>query len=179
VSAAPVVGGLLVVYALFSYYAVLGIPGVPYPRTFARAAGWPQATDALREVSDRIERETGAAPVVVGMDKYNIASQVSYFGARDVAATGRSPLRATTIRELSGSRLMFTFWDPPGQFRDSTLIMVAPRPEILATERLAPHFSHLDQEIHPLPLSASWPAGNGRPIDEYHYRIGYGYRPRE
>lgn len=177
VLAGPVVGGLLVVYAVLSYYAVLGIPGVPYPRNFARAAGWPQATEELRAVHDRIERETGTAPVVVGMDKYNIASQVSFFGAADDDVAGQLPLRATTIWALSGSRLMFTVWDPPEQFRDRTFILVAPRPETLATERLAPHFRDLDPEIHPLSLSASWPGGDGRRIDEYHYRIGYGYRP--
>jgi len=176
-TAGPVVGGLLVLYAVFSYYAVLGIPGVPYPRTFARAGGWPGATDALREVGDRIERETGAAPIVVGMDKYNIASQVSFFGAAGDGPEGRLPLRATTILALSGSRLMFNFWDPPEQFRDGTLIMVARHPEALATERLAPHFRELDPEIHPLRLTASWPGGNGRRIDQYYYRIGYGYRP--
>ncbi len=153
-TAGPALSGLLVLYALASYYAVLGIPGVPYPRSFARAAGWPEATRALQAVHDRLARETGAAPVVVGMDKYNIASQIAFLGAAGSAPEGQVPLKATTIRALSGSSLMFTFWDPPEQLRDRTLIMVAARREALATERLAPYFRELAPEIHPLPLSS-------------------------
>ena len=176
-TAGGVIGGLLVVYALASYYAVLGIPGVPYPRSFARAVGWPAATRELRAVHDRLVRETGAAPVIVGMDKYNIASQVAFFGAEGFVPEGQVPLKATTIKALSGSPLMFTYWDPPEQLRDSTLVMVAPRREALATERLAAHFRELSPEIHALPLSSSGPGGSGRHIDDYFYRIGYGYRP--
>jgi hypothetical protein len=57
--------------------------------------------------------------------------------------------------------------------------MVAPRPEALATERLAPRFDVLDPEIHPLTLTSSGPAGDGRTIAEYVYRIGRGYLPPE
>lgn len=174
-SAGPILGGLLVLYAALSYYLVLGLPGVPYPRASARALGWPEATHELRLVHDRIASETGSAPVIVGMDKYNIASQVSYFGAS--AEAGRVPLRATTLWALSGSRLMFSYWDPPEQFRGNTLILVAPKKDLLATERLAPHFGQLEPEIQPLPLRASGPGGDGRLVTVYYYRIGYDYRP--
>ena len=40
-------------------------------------------------VHDRIARETGVAPVIVGMDKYNTASQIAFFGARLFACRGR------------------------------------------------------------------------------------------
>ena len=178
-TAGGILAGLLALYALASYYAVLGIPGVPYPRSLARAAGWPEATRALQAVHDRIARETGAAPVVVGMDKYNIASQIAFFGAEGSVPKGQAPLKATTIRALSGSSLMFSYWDPPEQLRDRTLVMVAPRREALASERLASHFRELAPEIHPLPLSSSGPAGSGRHIDDYFYRIGYGYSPMQ
>jgi len=177
-SGGAVIGGLVVLYAMFSYYAVLGIPGVPYPRTFARAVGWPQATRELRAVQDRIIRETGTAPVVVGMDKYNITSEVSFYGAGEDGSIG-PPLKATTIWALSGSRLMFSYWDPPEQFRGRPIIMVARRPAKLEGERLASLFGRLDPEIYPLPLSASGPGGNGRRVDTYRYRIGYDFRPRE
>ena len=61
--------------------------------------------------------------------------------------------------------------------RGRTLILVARRREELATERLAPHFRALDPVIHALPLKNSGYGGDGRLIDEYAYRIGYGYRP--
>lgn len=177
-SAGPVIGGLLVLYSVFSYYAVLGLPGVPYPQTFARAVGWPEATRELRAVQDRIIRETGAAPVVVGMDKYNITSQVSFYGVGEDGST-EPPLKATTIWALSGSRLMFTYWDPPEQFRGKTIIMVARRRAKLEADRLQSLFGRLDPEIHPLSLSASGPGANGRRVEDYQYRIGYDFKPQE
>jgi dolichol-phosphate mannosyltransferase len=176
-TAGRVVSGLLVLYAAFSYYVVLGIPGVPYPQSFSKAVGWPEATRELQAIHDRLARETGVAPVIVGMDKYNIASQVSFFAAREYAAAGQVPLKATTIEALSSDALMFTYWDPPEQFRGRTLVMVTRRREALATERLAPHFRELDAAIHPLPLVSSGHGGNGRRIADAFYRIGYEYRP--
>jgi hypothetical protein len=72
---------------------------------------------------------------------------------------------------------MFTYWDPPGQLRGRTLVIVTHRREALATERLAPHFRELDAAIHPLPLVSSGHGGNGRRIADAFYRIGYEYRP--
>ena len=47
----------------------------------------------------------------------------------------------------------------------------------LATGRLAPNFTALDEAIHPLALGNTAPAGNQRRIDTYYYRIGYGFKP--
>jgi dolichol-phosphate mannosyltransferase len=185
-TAGAVIGALLVFYAALSFHAVLGIPGVPYARTFARTMGWPEAARQLRAVHDRLARETGDPPVIVGMDKYFIASELSFFGTPEYLAAGAAPraggpetarLKATAIAPLSGEALMFAYWDPPEQLRGRTLILVARKREELATERLAPHFRELDPAIHPLPLGNSGYGGDGRPIDEYAYRIGYGYRP--
>jgi dolichol-phosphate mannosyltransferase len=176
-TAGSAIGGLLVLYAAFSYYVALGVPGVPYPQSFSKVMGWAHATRELRRIHDRLALETGVAPVIVGMDKYNIASEVSFFGTQEYAAAGQLPLKATVIEALSGKALMFAYWDPPEQFRGRTLIMVSRIPDALATERLAPHFRSLDAVIHPLPLENSGHGGDGGRIGEVFYRIGHGYSP--
>lgn len=176
-TAGKVVGVLLVIYAAASYHLVLGIPGVPYPPSFAKAIGWPAATRELQTVHARIARETGAAPVIVGMDKYNIASQIAFHGARPFVLPGQEPLTATSIEAFIGNSLMFDYWDPPGKFRGRTLIMVTRYREALATDLLAPHFGELDATIHTLRLANAGPGGDGRRIADYFYRIGYDYRP--
>lgn len=185
-SASAVIGALLVFYAALSFHMVLGIPGVPYPRTFARTIGWADAARHLGTIHDHLARETGASPVIVGMDRYFIASELSFFGTREYLVVGEAdrakggetaPLKVTTITPLSEGGLMFAYWDPPETLRDRTLIMVARRQEELATDRLAPYFRELDPTIHRLPLANSGYGGDRRPIDEYAYRIGYGYRP--
>jgi dolichol-phosphate mannosyltransferase len=176
-TAGKVIGTLLIIYAAVSYHLVLGIPGVPYPPSFAKAIGWPVATRELQMVHARITRETGVAPVIVGMDKYNTASQIAFFGARPLVLPGQAPLKATSIEAFTGNSLMFNYWDPPGQFRGRTLVMVARNREALATDLLASHFGELDATIHTLRLANSGPGGNGRRIADYFYRIGHDYRP--
>ncbi len=176
-TAGKVIGALLVLYALMSYHLVLGIPGVPYAPSLSRAIGWPSATRELQAVQTRLVRETGVAPVIVGMDKYNTASQIAFFGARPDASSGLAPMTVTSIEALTGNALMFTFWDPPGRFDGRTLVMVSRNREALETARLAPHFRELEADVHPLRLANTGPGGDGRHIADYYYRIGHGFRP--
>jgi len=176
-TAGKVIGALLVIYAVISYHLVLGIPGVPYSPSFAKAMGWPVAARELQMVHARIVRETGAAPVIVGMDKYNTASQIAFYGARPFVLPGQEPLTVTSIEAFTGNSLMFNYWDPPGKFRGRTLVMVARNREALATDLLAPHFGELDATIHTLRQANAGPGGDGRRIADYFYRIGYDYRP--
>ena len=176
-SAGPVVGGLLVAVSLVSYHLVLGIPGAPYPGAFARFMGWQAATAELRSVQARLQTETGMAPVVVGLDKYNTASQIAFYGAPAYSAPGQAALRATSLETFNGNALMFSYWDPPASLAGRSLILVARERADLATGRLAPNFTALDEAIHPLALGNTGPGGNGRTIDTYYYRIGHGFRP--
>ena len=176
-TAGKVIGALLVIYAFVNYHLVLGIPKVPYSPSFAKAIGWPVATRELQRVHDRIAQETGATPVIVGMDKYNTASQIAFYGARPFALPRQVPLKATAIEAFTGNSLMFNYWDPPGQFRGRTLIMVARNQQTLATDLLEPYFGELDATIHALRLANTGPGGDGRRIADYFYRIGYDYRP--
>jgi dolichol-phosphate mannosyltransferase len=176
-AAGPIVAGLIMLYAVLSYYLVLGIPGAPYPRSFARAIGWPEATRELHAVGERITRETGAAPVIVGLDKYNIPSQVSFFATPGYLPADQAPLQATSLATFSGRSLMYGFWNPPEQFRGRTLILVAPRRETLSGDWMAPRFRTLDPQVHALPLASTGAGGNGQHITDYFYRIGYGYVP--
>ena len=175
--AGPVIGALLVAYAAASYHLVLGIPGLPYTGAFARFMGWQQATAELQAVQARLKQETGTAPVVVGLDKYNTASQVAFYGAAPFVPPGQAALKATSLATFNDNALMFTYWDPPQSLAGRTLILVGRERADLVTEKLAPHFTALDEAIHPLALGNTGPGGNSRKIDEYHYRIGRGFRP--
>jgi dolichol-phosphate mannosyltransferase len=175
--AGPVIGLLLVAYAAASYHLVLGIPGLPYTGAFARFRGWQQATAELRAVQARVQQETGASPVVVGLDKYNTASQVAFYGAAPSVPPGQPALKATSLATFNDNALMFSYWDPPASLAGRPLILVAREREDLATGKLGAKFTALDEAIHPLALGNTRPGGSGRHIDTYYYRIGYGFQP--
>lgn len=175
--AGPVIGLLLVAFSAASYHLVLGVPGLPYTGGFARFMGWRQAAAELHAVTARVRRETGLEPVVVGLDKYNIAAQVAFYGAAPFVPPGQPALRATSLEPFSGNALMFDFWDPPASLAGRPMILVARERADLADHRLAGHFRALEPDIRPLALGNTGPGGNRRPIDTYYVRIGLGFKP--
>jgi hypothetical protein len=116
-AAGPIVGLLLVAYSAASYHLVLGVPGLPYTGAFARFMGWQQATAELQAVQARLQQATGLAPVVVGLDKYNTASQIGFYGAAPFVAPGQAAAQATSLETFNGNALMFTYWNPPASRR--------------------------------------------------------------
>ena len=169
--ARPLATSFLMLNAALLYFVVLGIPGLPHPKSFARTLGWATATQHLQAVHDRLMQSTGSAPIVVGMDKYFTAAQLSYH------ASAKSPPMRVTAKGvvLGGDGLMFEYWDAPEQFAGRAFIMVARRKAELESASLAAFFRELDSEIHPLALVHDGPGANGQLIDRYYYRIGYGY----
>jgi dolichol-phosphate mannosyltransferase len=186
-TAPPLLAGLLVLYAVLGYYVALGFPGVGYPKEAAPLLGWAAAARELSDVRMRVEKETGDTPTIVGMDAYQIASELSFYsmlqnvgeGAR-LATDGASPksLNVTAIGKLFGGEgLMFAYWNPPSQLRGRTLIMVARNRDDLLKASLAKQFSRLETEVQPLPLIHSNYGGRQKPVAEFYYRVGYGYQP--
>jgi len=173
----PIIGLLLVVYSVAGYHLVLGVPGLPYTGAFARFMGWQQAGAELQALQARVQRETGQTPVVVGLDKYNTASQIGFYGAPPFVPPGQPALKATSLAAFSGNALMYGFWDPPQSLAGRPMILVARERADLADERLAPHFGTLESEIRPLVLGNTGPGGNRRAIDTYYVRIGLGFKP--
>ncbi len=175
--AGPMIGLLLVAFSAASYHLVLGVPGVPYTGGFARFMGWRQATAELQAVNARVQRETGLEPVVVGLDKYNTAAQVAFYGAAPFVPPGQAGLKATSLATFNDNALMFDFWDPPASLAGRPMILVGRERADLADHRLQGHFSALAPEIHPLALGNTGAGGNRRQIDTYYYRVGYGFQP--
>jgi dolichol-phosphate mannosyltransferase len=173
--ARPLAASMFMLNAVLLYFIVLGIPGLPYPKSLARTMGWATATEHLRELHDRMTQSTGSAPIVVGMDKYFTAAQLSYH-----ASASQPPMRITAKGVvLGGDGLMFAYWHAPEQFAGRAFIMIARRKAELESAKLAAFFRELDSEIHALALIHDGPGANGQLIDRYHYRIGYDYLPPE
>jgi dolichol-phosphate mannosyltransferase len=182
--ARPLAAIFLMLNATLLYYLALGIPGLPYSKSLAQSMGWATATQHLQEVHDRLAQTTGSAPIIVGMDRYFTAAQVSYHATRLLSdqeaqrSAKQTPMRVTAKGVVfGGNALMFDYWDAPEQFAGCAFIMVASHKAALGSESLAAFFRAFDSEIHSLPLVHDGPGANGHLIDRYYYRIGYDYRP--
>jgi hypothetical protein len=102
---------------------------------------------------------------------------VAFYGAAPFVPPGQPALKATSLATFNDNALMFSYWDPPASLAGRSLILVGRERADLATDRLAPNFTALDETIHPLALGNTGPGGNSRKIDEYYYRVGHGFRP--
>ncbi len=110
-------GGLL-------HFLTLGIAGLPYPQLgeISNLFGWKDLASQIEAIEDRLESTTGVEPIIVGMDKNKIASELTFYRHKQSATEGNShdeALDATTGRQLFGMEsLMFKYWAGEPQGRD-------------------------------------------------------------
>ena len=170
----PMLALCLVAYGLSLHYVSLGFPGLGYPAGF-RLVGWRELAEEVERIEDRIEAETGAEPVVVGMDKYGIASELAFYrtvtGAAVDSHDPREGVTHTVSRNVvAGSGLMYDLWFSAGSFDGATMILVARRREDLTRDEVVARFDRVTE-----PAALAYDV-NGKAQTGYFIGIGYGYR---
>ncbi len=164
---APTLAGLVLFYAAGLYYLALGIPGVGYSKhSELIPVGWQEFGARIRQLADDTEKASGKAPLIVGMDRYAIASELAFY-APDRAKS----VSDTTSAHLFGQvGLMYERWFPLNQQAGRTLLLVAWDRGDLASERLAPSVERLG------PLEEGVIMRDNRVVRYYYYRLAEGYR---
>lgn len=157
------------------YYAVLGFPGLGYFGDQPFLLGWEQMEDEIESIRKNIEGDREAV-VVVGMDKYKIASGLSFYRKKLAwehrGAGSEEALIDTAGRNCFGTNsLMYAFWYPCEQYAGRTMILVGDEPEGLTRSSVTRSFKQLEP-IREIKLSK-----NGKSVKTYYLRVGYGYRP--
>jgi dolichol-phosphate mannosyltransferase len=158
---------VLVGYGATLHYLTLGPPGVPYSRQLqALPVAW---SDLGRQVDGEAAqlRAAGAAqPLVVGMNRYMLASELAFY-ARDPVQAAQN----TASQNLFGpSGLMYEQWFPAHLQEGRTLLLVALDARELDDARLAPQVESLG------PVRAGELRRNGHIVAQYFYRTAFGYR---
>ncbi|MDE2295171.1 MAG: glycosyltransferase family 39 protein [Gammaproteobacteria bacterium] len=163
----PTIGVLCVAYPVGLYHLARGLPGLGYDRHIELLpVGWRQLGRRIDAVAERYRREHGQEPLVVGMDRYVIASELAFYGS------GRpDPVADTTSGHLFGGMgLMYERWFPPNRQRGRTLLLVS-------LDR-----SSLEEAAVPAAAAALGPirggalTRDGHFIRDYYFRFAYDYR---
>ncbi|MBV8851982.1 MAG: glycosyltransferase family 39 protein [Sinobacteraceae bacterium] len=144
------------------HYLALGLPGLNYSRHMELVpVGWRDLGLQIEDRAVQIGRAEGEAPVVVGMDRYAIASELAFY-ARDQ----RVAVASRTSEHLFGrSGLMYERWFPLEGLNGRTLLLVG-------LER-----RDVDDPIVSACSDRADPAGSGtltrdaEVIHEYYYRV--------
>jgi dolichol-phosphate mannosyltransferase len=159
----PTIIVLLLAHTGFLSYVSLGLPGAP-PVSKIRAFGdWRAMADRVEKIEKSVKDKTGSEPVTVGMDKYPISSELSFYDFVDNNDTGGPHL-------FGGRSLMWAFWLPESAVLGRNFLMVDFDRQRLGDLSLSQYFD-ATSGVFTEALEK-----DGRLIGYFHWRVGYGYR---
>jgi dolichol-phosphate mannosyltransferase len=156
---------MLLLYSAGLHYLALGLPGVGYGSHLELVpVGWRDLGRQINAIADDIRRESGMEPVIVGMDRYELASQLTFY-APDHARS----VKETSSRNLFGQNgLMYGRWASSLGVGNRTLLLVAWDPQDISDELTAPYVASLGAPKEGELTRA------GTEIRNFHYRIARG-----
>jgi dolichol-phosphate mannosyltransferase len=161
---------MLLIYGAGLHYLVLGIPGVGYDKHIeVIPVGWRDLSAHVIETANADGKEAGTAPLIVGMDRYAIASELAFYGGAHAAtglATGNSHL-------FGGMGLMYGQWLPPKSQDGRNLLLVAWTPGELDDKYIHARVERLG------PIEDDVLMRDGILIRHYYHRMAFNYRSRD
>jgi len=165
----PTVTVLLLLYASGLYDLTLGIPGVGYGKHAELVpVGWRQLGRRIAGIAAGGARQSGRHPLVVGMDRYAIASELAFY-----APDRREGVADTSSAHLFGQvGLMYERWFPPAAETGRTLLLVAWDRADLSAPSIASSVERLG------PIEQGTLSRGDDLIRRYYYRFAFGYRGR-
>ena len=131
--------------------------------------GWANLSAQVEGLEDKLERDSKSKPVIVGMDRYQILSELTFY----------DPDQKDAVMEAAGSHLfgqrslMFERWRTPQSVAGKNAVLVGLERSQLTSDSVRRHFASVTD------TKEGTITDNGRAVRHFYYRIGYGYRPRE
>jgi dolichol-phosphate mannosyltransferase len=171
------IAAVLVIFGGGLQYMAIGLPGVSY-RGGAHMRDFPIAWRELGEHMGRIRNdarsESDQNPLVAGLDKYFIASELAFYDPENKGAehtAGRGLFRSGEGgSEKSGGGLMYDFWFPAEKQTGRTIVMFSFDPKQLETPGAISRFRAIG------PVKSESVVRGGDVLGQFFYRTGYDYR---
>jgi dolichol-phosphate mannosyltransferase len=163
----------LLLPGLFLHFYSLGLPGVPIlDRPFL--TGWDTVARTIENIVETEEKKNGDRPLVIGMDKYKIASGLVFYRYKNaISMKAKTPERV--IKETSASHifgwdgLMYAYWFPPAGMVGKDLLLVASSKDMVEEKYFHFNFESMD-EIQELEIKKDdWL------IDRFYIRLARGF----
>jgi dolichol-phosphate mannosyltransferase len=164
---APTLVTMLLIYGAGLHYLVLGLPGLGYGKHIELVpVGWRDFSRRIMQTAAAIRAETGSDPLIVGMDRYAIASELAFYGPEST----QSAVETSSAHLFEGMGLMYERWTPPKLQENRTLLLIAWDPADLTGKAIESHAERLGPvEDHVL-------RRDGQVVRHYYHRLAYNYR---
>jgi dolichol-phosphate mannosyltransferase len=160
----PTIVALIFLHSAFFYYISLGMPGAG-PMSPERLFGdWRGLAQKVGKIQRMVEVQNGTRPVVVGMDKNFISSELSFYdSSNDHGPTGGV--------NLFGQRsLMWAVWFPSSAALGKDILMIDFDRKRVMSPKLSRYFETLGD------VSMESLVQNGRVVGYFYWRVGRAYR---
>ena len=158
---------LALIYAGLLHYLVLGLPGVGYSKHIETTpVGWSDLSNRMLAVADQERDIQGSDPLIVGMDRYAIASEIAFYGLQ----RGGAAVQTSNSVLFGGIGLMYERWTPPQAQVGRDLLLVAWSPGEISDVLLEPRVERLG------PIAEEVLQRDGRFVRHYYHRMAYNYR---
>jgi dolichol-phosphate mannosyltransferase len=161
----PTIIALLFILGGSFHYILLGLPGAGPVSTKRLFGPWQLLGEKVGAIETLIETETNAEPIIVGMDRNFISSELSFYDLDNDAT-----LNTGGLHFFGGRSLMWAFWLPATAALGKNFLMID-----LDRQRLGdPSFSQYFDTTSD--VSTEVLEKNGRKFGYFYWRVGYGYR---
>lgn len=153
-------------FGLLFHYLALGLPLIGHTGELrGLPVAWQEFGAEAEQIAARVEFDTGQPPLLVGMDPYNIASELGFY------STGPTALENVTSKNLFGRNgLMFDTWFSNRSSDGRDVIMVGVKEAHVSDDGLNAWFETIG------PVERQEVRKNGVVVGRFFYRIGYGFR---
>jgi dolichol-phosphate mannosyltransferase len=163
----PTIVTLLLIYGAGLHYLVLGLPGLGYGKHIeVIPVGWRELTAHITETADAYRKTSGGEVLMVGMDRYAIASELAFYGG----AHAPSGLETANSHLFGGMGLMYERWMPPEAQEHRNLLLIAWSQGELEDKAIDAHVERLG------PVEDDVLVRNGILIRHYYHRLAFDYR---
>jgi dolichol-phosphate mannosyltransferase len=163
---APTLITLALIYGAGLHYLVLGLPGAAYSTHIELIpVGWRDLSRRITAAAAAVRAATGSEPLIVGMDRYGIASEIAFYGSDGA----RTAPETSSAHLFGGMGLMYERWSPAERQEGRNLLLVAADPNDLMGSAVESHAARLG------PVSDETLSRNGHVVRHYYHRVAYNY----
>jgi dolichol-phosphate mannosyltransferase len=163
----PTIVVMLLIYGAGLHYLTLGLPGLGYSQHIELVpVGWRELSAHITETAAAYRKDHGDELLIVGMDRYAIASELAFYGG------ARLPSGLTTANShlFGGMGLMYGRWVPPASQEHRNLLLVAWDRRELEDKEVAAHVARFG------PIEDDVLTREGKVVRHYYHRLAFDYR---
>lgn len=159
----PAILTLIIGYGAAMHLAILRLPAMKLPQNYFTMS-WRELGRQVEEIESEVVARTGDEPLIVGMDKYHLSSEVAFY---DPNSDG--PQETAGVHLFGRTSLMYEYWFPQELQEGKTLVLIGGEPMDLTSEAVKSRVEHID------PIRDLLVKRDGIVVGRHYACVAYGY----